>query len=190
MKTVETLPAVVEPQQMVKAPITPAQAKIEAIANLTMKAYERASLLILTDDEVTALKADFPDDAFQTGAGGNDKLIYIEHAYLRDRFDQVFRPGQWALVPRSRWGDDFSYDKFRDGKFVTIQGTRIYVEAMLVCRGCFVAEAIGDMDYYKNNMGGNYGDAVEGAQSNALRRCAKALGVGLQAWKETFAVAW
>jgi hypothetical protein len=34
---------------------------------------------------------------------------------------------------------------------------------MLLIRGCFVAEAIGDMDYFPHNAKTNYGDAVEGA---------------------------
>lgn len=174
----ETLPAVVQEQHG----ITPAQAKVDAVANLTMKVYERASQLNLTEDEMRRLQADFPDSAFRPGAGGKDNLIYIEHAYLRDRLNEVFGPGQWSIIPRSRWSEDFVTSK---GK----KGVRIYVEAMLCVRGCFVGEAIGDMDYYKNDAT-NYGDAVEGAKTAALRRCAKELGIGLQAWKKEWCDGW
>lgn len=163
--------------------LTPAQAKVEAVANLTMKVYERASQLELSDDERRKLHADFPDTAFRSGAGGKDNLIYIEHAYLRDRLNEVFAPGQWAIIPRSRWGEPFKTAK-------GVNGVRIYVEAMLCVRGCFVAEAVGDMAYYPGNESTNYGDAVEGAKSAALRRCAKELGIGLQAWKKDWCEGW
>lgn len=184
----QALQRIEEPPQgelaaIVKAPITPAQAKIDAVANLTMKAYERASTLQLTPEEVSALQAEFPDEAFQKGAAGKEHLIYIEHAHLRDRLNKVFGPGQWAIIPRNRWAEDFSTGK-------GTEASRVYVEAMLCIRGCFVAEAVGDMVYYKNNDSQNYGDAVEGAKTAALRRCAKELGIGLQAWKKEFCEGW
>lgn len=173
-----------------KAPITAAQAKIEAVADLTAKAYARASELKLTPEEIKALQEEFPDEAFKSGAAGKENLIYIEHAFLRDRLNQVIGPGQWALIPRSRWGEDFSYQRQQHGKWITVQGTRIYVESMLMVRGCFVAEAIGEMEYYPKNAGSNYGDAVEGAKTAALRRCCKEFGIGLQAWKKDWCEAW
>lgn len=166
-----------------KVPITAAQARIEAVADLTAKAYARASELKLTPEEIKALQADFPDDAFKPGAAGNEHLIYIEHAFLRDRLNSVIGPGQWAVIPRSRWGEDY---KTRNGK----AATRIYVEAMLMVRGCFVAEAVGEMSYFPNNDAQSYGDAVEGAKTAALKRCCKEFGVGLQAWKKDWCEGW
>jgi hypothetical protein len=166
--------------------ITPAQAKIDAVASLTMSAYAKASELRLTKEETDALQAEFADDAFQPGAAGKEHLIYIEHAHLRDRFNAVFGMGQWAIVPRNRWAEDFEYEN-RNG---TVKGSRVYVEAMLLVRGCFVGEAVGAMEYYPSNNSQNYGDAVEGAKTAALRRCAKELGVGLQAWKKEFCEGW
>lgn len=176
-------PQVPVPVSAQPAQITAAQAKVEAVAQLTMKAYERASTLQLSEKEITALQADFPDSAFQPGAAGKEHLIYIEHAHLRDRLNQVFGPGQWAIVPRSRWAEDFR--TFKGG-----QASRVYVEAMLLIRGCFVSEAVGEMEYYPNNATQNYGDAVEGAKTAALRRCCKELGIGLQAWKKDWCQGW
>ena len=167
----------------IKPPITAAQAKVEAVAALTMSAYEKAATLELTPEETAALQADFPDDAFQPGAGGKEHLIYVEHAHLRDRFNQVFGMGKWAIVPRNRWAEPFKTSKGDEG-------SRIYVEAMLVVRGCFVGEAVGAMEYYPKNAAQNYGDAVEGAKTAAFRRCAKEFGVGLQAWKKEFCEGW
>lgn len=162
---------------------TAAQAKIDAVAALTHSAYQKASQLSLTDAEIAALTADFQDEAFKPGAAGKENLIYIEHAFLRDRLNSVFRPGQWAIVPRSRWAEDFTT---RKGD----QASRVYVEAMLCIRGCFAAEAVGEMEYYPSNAGQNYGDAVEGAKTAALRRCCKELGIGLQAWKKDWCDGW
>lgn len=176
------------PIETAKPVITAAQAKVEAIANLTMAAYEKAATLHLTPEESQALQADFPDEAFQPGAAGKESLIYIEHAHLRDRFTQVFGLGQWAIIPRNRWAEPFTvparYDK------PAVEGQRIYVEAMLVVRGCFVGEAVGAMEYYPKNNAQNYGDAVEGAKTAAFRRCAKEFGVGLQAWKKEWCEGW
>ena len=169
--------------KIIRADITPAQAKVNAIAALTMSAYEKASTLKLSQEEIDGLRADFPDEAFLPGAAGKEQLLFIEHAHLRDRLNQVFGPGQWSIVPRNRWAEDFSTGK-------GTEASRVYVEAMLCIRGCFVAEAVGDMVYYKNNDSQNYGDAVEGAKTAALRRCAKELGIGLQAWKKSWCDGW
>jgi Mitochondrial genome maintenance MGM101. len=168
--------------------VTPAQAKVDAIAALTMSAYAKASTLKFTDEEQKALAADFPDEAFKPGAAGKEHLIYIEHAFLRDRFNSTFGPGQWAIIPRNRWAEPFM-TKGGPNKPQT-EGSRVYVEAMLMIRGCFVAEAVGAMEYYPSNAGQDYSDAVEGAKTAALRRCAKELGVGLQAWKKDFGDGW
>src|SRR3989442_8761347 len=132
---------------------TPAQARVEAVANVLHNAYERASTLKLTPEEIAALEADFPDDAFKPGASGKEHLIYIEHAFLRERLNKVLGLGQWSIITRRTWGEDF---EFRNNKGENVTGTRIYVEAVLLVRGCFVAEAIGDMDYFKKNQSTNY----------------------------------
>lgn len=171
------------PEPPPKTQLTAAQAKVEAVANLTMKAYERAGTLELKPEEIQALQAPFPDEAFKPGAAGKEHLIYVEHAFLRDRLNEVIGPGQWALIPRSRWAEDFVTQK-------GVQASRVYVEAMLVVRGAFVSEAVGEMEYYPKNASQNYGDAVEGAKTAALRRCCKEFGIGLQAWKKDFCEGW
>lgn len=157
---------------------TPTQAKSDAISLLLGKAIERASTLILTPEESKALKADFPDECFRPGAAGKDNLIYIEGPHLRQRLDDVIGIGQWALVRQSRWTDDAG------------KGTIVYVDMALIVRGCYVTDAIGDMTYYPGNAMTNFGDAVEGAESAALRRCAKKMGIGLQAWSKTWCEGW
>lgn len=168
---------------MVAVVNTPAQAKIDGVSKLLCKAIERASELTLTAEETKKLKAEFADECFRTGASGKDNLIYIEGMHLRNRLDEVLGIGQWSLVPRNRWKEEF---RTNNGK----PAIKVYVEAMLIVRGCYITEAIGDMDYYPHNAQTNYGDAVEGAESAALRRCAKKMGIGLQAWSKTWCEGW
>lgn len=178
--TQATLPVVkAEPQ-----PMTPAQARVEAVAHVLHSAYQKASTLELTPEQVKALKADFPDEAFKLGAGGNPELLYIEHAFLRDRLDDVLGMGQWALVrTKPHWAEEFTTQKGQ-------KATRIYADCALLIKGCLVSEAIGEMVYYPNNPTQSYGDAAEGSETAAFRRCAKKIGVGLQAWKKDFCAAW
>jgi hypothetical protein len=178
------LPMVRVDGEIVEQPgVTPAQAKIDAIASLTKAAYARASELRLTPEEDKALAADFPDEAFRKGAGGDDAKIYIEHAFLRDRFNDVLGRGAWALVTRSRWTEEFKTSK--GGAAV-----RVYSEVMMVIRGCYVTEVVGEMEYYPNNAKTTYADAIEGSKTAAFRRLAKDFGVGLQAWKKGFVELW
>jgi len=176
-----------EPKQEAPGPkvaLTPAQARVESVADVLAKARAQASLLKLTPEEVRLLKAEFPDEAFKMGAGGDPNLIYIEHAFLRDRFDEALGMCQWSLIrSRPHWAEEYQTSK-------GAKAVRIYADCALVIRGCLVAEAIGEMSYFPNNATQNYGDAAEGSETAAFRRCAKKIGVGLQAWKKDYGEGW
>lgn len=161
-------------------------AKAESINLLLSEGYKRASTLELTHEESEKLGADFPDDAFRLGAGGDMNLLYLEHAYLRKRLNDVLGLGSVVSVRRREWAEEFDYYKDRVKK----TGVRVYADCVLLIRGCFVGEAVGDMTYYPDNGKQTYSDALEGAESNAFRRCAKELGVGLQAWMKGFSEQW
>lgn len=168
--------------------LTTAQARVDSVARTMDAAMNKASTLQLTPEEIAMLKAEFPDDAFKPGAAGKEQLIYIEHAHLRDRFDAAIGMGQWALIrTRPHWAEEF---KFIDKHGKEQAAARVYADVALLIRGCMVSEAIGEMVYYLNNAGQNYGDAAEGAVTAAFRRCAKNFGVGLQAWKKDFSDGW
>jgi hypothetical protein len=154
------------------------ESRAQAVAALTATALARAGTLELTAEESSALQKDFGDEDFQTGAGGKQDLIYIEHAALRDRMNTVLGLGQWAIIVRDTWREE-------KGNAVSV-----YVRAMLIVRGAYVAEAVGDMAYYTNNAAQNYGDAFEGAKTAAFRRCAKEFGIGLQAWRKQWCAGW
>lgn len=169
--------------------LTPAQSRINAVSRVMNSATERASTLILTPEESRALAADFPDEAFRYGAAGKENLIYIEHASLRDRFNEVLGLGQWTILrTRPHWAEEYQvWDK---NKNCYKPAVRVYADCALLIRGCLVAEGIGDMTYHPDNPAMNFGDAAEGAQTQAFRRCAKNFGVGIQAWKKDWCEAW
>lgn len=166
--------------------ITPAQARVEAVADALKSAYANASQLKLTSEEAAALAEDFPDEAFRLGAGGDPSLIYIEHAYLRMRLNKVLGVGAAVPIRRREWAEEFQY--YKDGARKT--GVRVYADVVLVVRGCVVGEAIGDAVYYPDNAKTNYSDALESAKSAALRRCCKEFGIGLQAWLKGWTEGW
>lgn len=166
---------------------SPGDYRAESVAHALDVAYGKASTLSLTSDEAAALAADFPDEAFRLGAGGDDNLIYIEHAYLRQRLNKVLGVGAAVPIRRREWSEEFTYvDKYKKQQ----TGVRIYVDLVLLVRGCVVGEAIGDSVYYLNNAKTNYSDALESAKSNAFRRCAKEFGIGLQAWMKGWGEGW
>lgn len=184
-----------EPQTMTRAlpqpvAMTPAQARVDAVAALTSVALSKAATLQLTPDETDRLTAEFPDADFLPGAAGKENLIYIQHSALRGRLNAVLGLGQWALIVRESWNEDFM-TKGNPSKGLPPQaGVRVYVRGMMLVRGCYVGESVGDMDYYPGNAAQNYGDAFEGAKTAAFRRCAKEFGVGVQAWDKHWCDSW
>lgn len=185
------LAPVVKTQQSVAA-VAPStsveQAKVDSINSLLTAAYSKASTLELSADEIKRLTADFDDADFQRGAGGDQNLIYLEHKALRDRLNQVIGLGKWSNIVRRTWSEEFTVPAKPNKPAST--ACRIYVESVLLIRGCYVGEAIGDGTYYKSNAGGNYGDAYESAKTAAFRRCTKDFGIGLQAYSKDFAEQW
>jgi hypothetical protein len=159
------------------------ESRTESVNKLLSKAYENASNLKLSSKETESLSADFEDVDFRRGAGGKDELIYIEHQSLRRRLNEVIGIGQWSVIIRRNWTEDFLTAKREPA-------CRVYVECVLLIRGCFIAEAIGDGTYYKSNAASNYGDAYEIAKSAVIHRVCKDCGIGLQAWNKDFCEGW
>lgn len=156
-----------------------AQARVDSVARVIDAAYQRASMLELTDAESKALLAPFPDSAIQPGAKGKENLLYVEHASIRGRMFEVFGPGRWSLIPRRMWTEEAG------------TAVRVYADCVLIVRGCYVGEAIGAGNYHRNNVQMDYSDAAEAAQSEALRRIGgKYLGIGLQLWNKAYTDEW
>src|SRR5262249_49159394 len=61
---------------------------------------------------------------------------------------------------------------------------------VLMIRGVFIAEGVGTAKYYPNNPKASFGDTVEAAWSDAIRRCCKEFGVGTQVWRPQYIRDW
>ena len=149
------------------------QLRTEHVGALLGEAYKGASQVKLKDHEWKKLREDFPDSAIEIRP--HDGLIYLNHMLLRERLWDVLGPGV-AEIPRER--------------FFKSETSEIAVDLVLMVRGSFVAEAIGMAKYYPQNPKTSFGDAVESAWSDALRRCCKHWGVGTQVWRPGYVREW
>jgi hypothetical protein len=158
-----------------KAPSTSQEMRVIEVSEALVPAYQKASMLELTDEEVAKLTAPFPDEVVEIRP--NDGLIYIPHIHISDRFNKVFKPGSWALMRRREWFDDT--DQVMYGEYV------------LTIRGCFVGESVGGHPYPKTNKKLNYSDVLESTAAEALRRIGgKRLSCGSQVWNPEYARQW
>ena len=154
--------------------LDPKNLRVEHVGKLLDHAYQGAATLKLTRDEVKKLREDFPDDAVEIRP--HDGIIYISHMALRERLWDVFGPGQVAEICRER--------------SIRNDSNEIAVDLVLMVRGVWVSEGIGTSKYFPNNPKGSFGDTIEAAWSDALRRCCKKFGVGVQVWRPAFVREW
>jgi hypothetical protein len=176
-KAVAVRPEPAPPAEPTRRPHTgpdPKQLRVEAVGKLLETAYQGASTLKMTRDEQKKLRADFPDEAIELRS--NDGVIYISHMALRERLWEVFGAGQVAEICRERT--------------IRNDSNEVAVDLVLMIRGIFVAEGIGTAKYYPQNPKESFGDTVEGAWSDALRRCCKKFGVGTQVWRPQYVRDW
>lgn len=166
--------------------VDPTEERNRAVADFLAAAYARASDPVVTPDESKSLSEDFPDEAFSRGAAGDNNLIYIEHAYLRRRLDTILGIGQAVFIRRREWTEKFT--RVKDGK--QRECVRIYADLVLVVRGCVKGEGVGAGEYDPTNAKVDYSDALESAESHAVRRCCKKFGIGLQAWMKGWVNEW
>jgi hypothetical protein len=160
-----------------KPALLPADAKqlrTEAVGALLSGAYAGASTLKLKPNEIKDLTEPFPDDAIEIRPF--DGIIYISHMLLRERLWKVFGPTEVAEICRER--------------FIRSDSNEIAVDLVLMARGKFLAEGVGTAKYFPNNAKGSFGDTVESAWSEALRRCCKKFGVGTQVWRPQYVREW
>lgn len=107
-----------------------------------------------------------------------DGIVYLPAVRFRDRFDQAFGQGRWALVRKTAWSDPRTMGN-------TIMATfHLYVDQR------YINESTGGQTYFEKNSRMSYDDAIEGATSNGLMRCAKKLGVGRKVWDPNFRRQW
>lgn len=126
--------------------------------------------LKLSKEQIDALRRPVADSEIEWKAAkidGPEIIPYLSHNGYRDRLDAAFGLGGWGMVPvgmPKNIGDEF-----------------IYVPYAMVIDGLPRVYAWGEQQ--KNKM--TYGDALEGAKSNAIVRCGKELGIARELWNRT-----
>jgi len=133
--------------------------------------------LKLTKDQIAALRRPVEDsevDWRPLEKGGPAIIPYLSHNGCRDRLDACFGLGGWGMAPMGQ-------PKEKDGV--------IYVPYALIVDGSPRVFAWGEQAYHANNKQMTYGDALEGAKSNAITRCGKELGVGRDLWSKSYITA-
>lgn len=112
---------------------------------------------------------------------------YLPHRVYTLWFSRAFGRFGWSLVPRAVPVMKPITDKEDAGK----KGRHlVLVPYSLTIHGHTVAFAWGEQEYNETNAEQTYGDAVESTVANALRRCAKRIGVGLELWDKDWLEAW
>lgn len=134
-------------------------------------AITTAGSIELTEREKKVLYADIHEDDVEIRPDGLIYLPWMEYAKrLREAFGL-----QWSLVEVEppRVNENLLLWKF-----------------YLVIKGCYCGTAIGEQTYSPNNRTMTWGDACEGAKSNALMRLCKGIGIGLELWQPQFIKSW
>ena len=105
-----------------------------------------------------------------------DGLIYLPWTDYVSRLHEAFGM-EWAIIPRGM-------PEMNPG------GTGLLWGFFLMVKGRPAGFAIGEQEYYANNATMTWGDACEGAKSNALMRLCKGIGISLELWKPSFVKRW
>jgi len=104
--------------------------------------------------------------------------VFVSHIHYRDRLDRAFGPGGWALIQLG---------------MPKLENKRVLWFGFLKANGQFIESAIGGTPYVTSRDGYfemNYDDCIEGAKSDCLTRCCKALPMFRQLWDKSYADYW
>lgn len=132
-----------------------------------------AGTLEITEEQKKILSAPVDEKKIQIRPDG---LVYLSWIEYQSRLDEAFGSA-WSLVPQGMPKYDRNTNLILWGFY-------------LIIKGKFVDFAIGQNEYIDTNRNMSYGDAIEGAKSNALMRCCKRLGIGLELWDKDYIQKW
>lgn len=103
-----------------------------------------------------------------------DGMIYLPWMEYERRLNDAFGTS-WVLIPQGM--------PKKNGNFI-LWGF------YLLIKGIYCGFAIGEQQYHPNNPIMTWGDACEGAKSNALMRLCKNMGITIELWKPSFIRDW
>ena len=138
----------------------------------SVKLFQGASTLKLSDLENAILEKPFDPKDIQIRPDG---IVYLEQVFFRDRLNQAFGRGQWAIIP------------VKDG---TDESGMLYYLGELYVRGNFVARACGSHRKQESNQIQSWADCYESAKSDCITRCCKDLGIAKELWSREYDQKW
>jgi hypothetical protein len=130
--------------------------------------YQGVSSAAVTPEQAKILGDRIPQEDLDVLPTGE---VYASQVRYRRILNAAFGPGGWALVPRGP---------------VTVRENILYREYALFAGGRFIAESIGEQEYFESNNRMSWATAAEAVKSNALTRCCKDLGIASECWDRRF----
>ncbi len=135
------------------------------------KTFDGAGELVATKKELKILSRPIDPATVEVRPDG---IVYLPWIHISRIMQEAFGLS-WSLVP---------------GEDPKINGGEVIWYHHLYIRGKYVGSAFGQCGYSERNRNMTYGDAVEGAHSDALRRCAKRLGIATELWDPNWLAQW
>lgn len=159
-----------KPTRVEVLPAEGAASTLQLLSDGPMMTAAFVGTLKLSEAQIAALRRPVDDREVEwkpLKRDGPPAIPYLSHNGYRDRLDAAFGLGGWGMVP-------VGMPKEKDGV--------VYVPYALVIEGVPRVYAWGEQAYHENNGQMSYGDALEGAKSNAILRCGKELGIAREMW--------
>ncbi|HEX8851261.1 MAG TPA: hypothetical protein VF761_17175 [Gemmatimonadaceae bacterium] len=125
-----------------------------------------------------------PDEMIDIKPNGQ---IYLSNRFASEIFDEVFGIGGWGLLP----GRSITERKvMKRGTTAEYEIITYYQTWKAYALGQYIRDVSGAGVYFSNNPEMNFSDAVEAAESYAINRLAKRLGIGRNLRDPIFAAEW
>lgn len=137
--------------------------------------FEGASMLDISKEETEKIAAPFDEKLIEIRPDG---IIFLPQVFWRQRLNQSFGIGQWALIVKGSHKDP---DPTKD---------KLYVEGVLMVRGKYVATAVGEAELHSDNKNQSWASVWESAKSDCITRCCKDLGIASELWQPQFGREW
>lgn len=141
------------------------------IQNEIMGLMPTAGTLELTDQQKQILFVPPEDKSVEIRPDG---LIYLPWMEYTKRLRDAFGCG-WSMIPQGP---------------PKLEGNLILWGFYLIIQGKLMGFSYGQQEYKANNPRMNWGDALEGAKSNALMRLCKGMGIAIELWQPSFVTEW
>lgn len=126
-----------------------------------------------------------PDEMIDIKPNGQ---IYMSNRHASEIFDTIFGVAGWALVPVGKGVAERK--KKNPGKPNEYEIITVYQNFRAYALGQYIRDVSGAGTYFSNNAEQNYSDAVEAAESYAINRFSKRLGIGKNLRDPIFAAEW